>query len=194
MTLAKSANSSSTAQVDSPDLESAHFLKRMAASEQIRSGRVAGVRSVLVVLSSRGMVYDMGALRQKILLSYPDATIFFRTTIGKAVGAQCPSNVDLLIDFTGPRQRQGWFASKGLRRMARVAAGRNAGLFRKGSYDRVFDEKVSPPGLPRELLERERYVQRKVLEMVGVSLSPMGDTNPDLGKSIALHLPPLRKL
>jgi hypothetical protein len=176
------------------DAESTEFLHRMIASEEIRANRIAGVRSVLVILSSRGMVFDIDALRQKILLSYPDATVFFRTTMGKPVGAASPRSVDLLIDFTGPGMRQGLFAARGFRRMARVATGRNAGLFRKGSYDRVFDEKKNPPGLPRELLERERYVQRKVLEMIGVSLAPLGETPPDLGKSIALELPPMLKL
>ncbi len=164
--------------------------------EKVRAKRVPNVRTVLVVLSSRAMVYDVEALRQKVVLAYPGAAVFFRTTKGRPVGATCPPHVDLLIDLTGPRQRQNWFYALGLRRMARVAVGRNAGLFRKRVYDpdRIFDEK-SPAiakQLPEDLLARERFVQRQVLALAGVPLAQHGDATPDLGKSIALALPPLR--
>jgi hypothetical protein len=175
------------------DHQSELFLDILSRQDQVKTSRVAGVRTVLVVLSSRGMVFDMESLRQKVLLAYPEAAVFFRTTSGKSVGVAAPNRVDLLIDLTGPGQRQGWFYSRKLRSISRVAAGRNAGLFRKRIYDRVFDEKKAT-GLPADLLERERLVQRKVLESAGVAVAQMGDTLPDRGKSIALDLPPLKRL
>jgi hypothetical protein len=176
------------------DVESEQFLKLLAEQEKIKSNRVPGVRTVLVVLSSRGMVYDTESLRQKVLLAYPEAAVFFRTTGGKSIGLAAPGRVDLLIDFTGPRQRQGLFYSRRLRSIARVAVGRNAGLFRKRLYDRVFDEKAPNADMPSELLERERWVQRQVLALAGIPLSQMGDTPPDRGQSIALELPALKRL
>src|SRR5580704_12043114 len=84
-------------------------LTQMAEQEQVLSNRVPGVKIVLVVLSAKGMVFDLEALRQKILLSYPDSAVFFMTTDGKSMGPMAPHPVDLLIDFTGPGQRQGLF-------------------------------------------------------------------------------------
>ena len=130
------------------DQESIYFLSRMAEQERTRVNRVPGVRTVLVVLSAAGMVFDVESLRQKILLSYSDATVFFLTTRGKPIGASPPPHVDMLIDLTGPRQRQGFLYSKKLRRSSRVAVGRNAGWFRKKIYDRVFDEKAKASELP----------------------------------------------
>ncbi len=177
------------------DTETEQFLGILQDQERIRGARVPNVSRVLVVLSSHGMVYDIESLRQKIVLTYPDAAVFFRTTSGKAIGRECPQQVELLIDLTGPRQRQGWFYSKKLRRMARFAVGRNAGLFRKGIYDRVFDEKdaATASRLPKDLLEKERFVQRRVLELAGVALAQQGDALPDLGGSIALELPAMTR-
>lgn len=175
------------------DLESETSLKQMAEQEQVLANRVPQVKFVLVVLSAKAMVFDIEALRQKILLSYPDVAVFFQTTMGKPIKASPPQNVDLLIDFTGPGQRQGMFYPRKLKRMARVSVGRNAGLFRKRIYDRIFDE-TKEPGVPTELLAKERFVQRKVLELAGVSFVPAGDTPPDRGKSIALELPSMQRL
>jgi hypothetical protein len=180
------------------DQESEHSFQKMTEMDRLRGNRIPGVRTVLFVLSSRGMVFDTESLRQKVLLAYPEATVFFMTTMGKPVGATSPRQVDLLIDFTGPRQRQGWFFARKLRSMARVAVGRNAGLFRKGLYDRIFDEKQPsaslPGGLPTELLERERFVQKQVLSLVGITIVQAGDTPKDRSKSIALELPPMQRL
>jgi hypothetical protein len=140
------------------------------------------------------MVLDIEAIRQKVLLTYPDSAVFFLTTRGRPMGAEVPDAVDLLIDFTGPRQRQGWFFAKGVRRKARVAVGRNAGLFRSRIYDRVFDEKVKGVTLPHDLLARERMVQRKVLELAGVAVAQQGEALADRGKTIALDLPPMRHI
>jgi hypothetical protein len=180
--------------IQAMDMESRAFLKRIEEERQARANQFTGVKTVLLVLSSKGMVYDIESLRQKVLLAYPEAAVFFLTTLGKPIGASAPSRVDLLIDFTGPGQRQGWFYSRKLRRMARYAVGRNAGLFRKGSFDRVVDEKADPAKYPREMLARERVVQREVLHLAGVPLAPMGDTPPDRGKVTPLDLPPMRRL
>jgi hypothetical protein len=176
------------------DAETGHYLASMAEQEKARSHRIPGVRTVLVILSAAGMVFDVESLRQKILISYPDAAVFFLTTCGKSIGALPPAQVDLLIDFTGPGQRQGLFYAKKLRKLARVTAGRNAGLFRKKIYDRVFDEKSRVKELPAEVMARERIIQRAVLEMAGVAFVPAGDTPQDRGKITPMELPPFLKL
>lgn len=176
------------------DQESEISLSHMKDSQEVSQNRISGVKYVLVVLSAGGMVYDREALRQKILLSYPGSAVFFRNTMGKPIGLEAPQQVDLLIDLTGPGQRQGFFYALKLRRMARVSVGRNSGFFRKGSYDRVFDEKEVQASLPSESLERERTIQKKVLELAGISLIPTGTTPRDRGKSIALELPPMQHL
>ena len=55
-------------------------------------------------------------------------------------------------------------------------------------------EKAPDARFPEEMLDRERYIQKLVLALAGVSFAPMGDTGPDLGKSIALDLPKMQKL
>lgn len=180
-------------QIDSMnmDTESASALAIMGEQDRFRNSRIPGVRTVLIVLSARGLVYDTEALRQKVLLAYPEAAVFFVSTQGKALGASCPREVDLLIDFSGPGQRQKLFFAKKLRRMARVAIGRNAGLFRKRIYDRVFDESSATAALSGEMIERERQIQREVLHLAGIALAQAGDTPVDRAYSIALGLPPM---
>ena len=176
------------------DCESQASLSQMALQEQVLLNRVKGVRFVLVILSSRGIVYDMESLRQKIVLSYPDVAVFFRNTCGSPIGPASPQYVDLLLDFTGPGQRQGLFYARKLRKMARFAVGRNAGFFRKRIYDRVFDELSQNSGTPSEMLQRERFVQKKVLNLGGVVFVQAGETHPDRGKTIALELPAMQRL
>lgn len=176
------------------DSESKLFFQVMGDSDRVRSARLNGVRNVLVVLSSRGMVFDMEALRQKILIAYPEAAVFFRTTDGTPIGSDAPEKVDLLIDLTGPGQRQPWCYSRKLRRMARFAVGRNAGFFRKKLYDRVYDEKKNVSQLPTETLQRERFVQKHVLALAGVAFVQAGDSAPDRGKITPLELPPFARL
>lgn len=178
------------------DPESTHFLKLLAEQEKVRDAKLAGIKTVLVVLSSRGMVFDRESLRQKVLLTYPDATVFFKNTMGLDMGAKCPSTVDLLLDLTGPGQKQGWFYARKLRGIARVAIGRNAGIFRARIYDRIFDEKRANLGLtvlPLDILDRERFVQKQVLALAGVVLSQYGDTPRDKSYEIASTLPPMAK-
>jgi hypothetical protein len=176
------------------DRESEALLALLSEQERIRSNKVAGVRTVLVVLSARGMVFDSHALRQKILHTYKDAAVFFQTTDGQAAGAAAPKQVDLLIDFTGPGSRQGLFAARKYRAASRVAVGRNSGLFRKKIYDRVFDEKEKARSLAKDVLERERQVQKEVLAMAGVPLSQTADAMADQSDSIALGLPSMKRL
>jgi hypothetical protein len=176
---------------ENSDPESSRFLEVMAEQERVRPQHVPGVRTVLVVLSSRGMVFDIEALRLKILTSYPEAAVFFVTTDGKPVGAVVPHQVDLLIDFTGPRERQWFLTPRRFRRMSRVAIGRDAGMFRAKIYDRVYQPGA---GLPSDLLARERLVQREVLRLAGVADVQSGETGPDRGKTIALELPPMQRL
>ena len=179
-------------------------LDELDAVEQLRTNRFENVRTVLVMLSAQGMVYDIEALRQKILMTYRDAAIFFVGTAGKRIGVQSPQKVDLLIDFTGSGQRQGFFAARRLRAMARCAVGRNAGFFRRRIYDRVVDEKVDerkdekademPSALKRlnPWHSREELIQKQVLALAGVPMIAASDVTPDRGKIIALELPPLR--
>lgn len=162
--------------------------------ESVQSYSVPGVRFILVVLSAKGILYDLPSLRQKILLAYPGASIFFQSPAGKAVGLGAPQFVDLLIDLTCPGQREGFLRSRRLRRAARVAVGRNAGWFRKRLYDRIYDEKKLSSELPHEMLERERAVQKKVLGLAGVPFVARGDLTPDLAKTIALELPGIQRL
>jgi hypothetical protein len=94
-----------------------------------------------------------------------------------------------LIDFTGPGQRQGLFYARKLRKMAKVAIGRNAGFFRKSLYDRIFNEQLEGSKVPSEMLERERFVQKRLLNLAGIPVIQAGETPPDRGKTIALELP-----
>ncbi len=185
----KSPSSPTAAPTFSMDQVSEQCLKQMVEQEKVLAKRLPEVKFILLVLSARGMVFDLEALRQKILLSYPDAAVFFQNTMGKPIGLEPPRKIDLLIDFTGPGQRQSWLHARKLRRMARVAVGRNAGLFRKRIYDRVFDEIFNHAEVPQEMLQRERFVQKKILNLAGIAVFQTGEIPPDRGKTIALELP-----
>jgi hypothetical protein len=176
--------------------DSQYYLELLAEQERLKSNRFAGVRTVLVVLSSAGMAYDVDGFRGRIHSSYPEAAVFFMTTRGKPLGATAQGHVDLLIDLTGPRQRQGLFLTRSLRSRARFAVGRNVGLFRKRIYDRVYDERA--PEIAKHLaglspLAREHEAQKQVLALSGVACTPHAESAPDRGKSIALELPPLSR-
>ena len=75
-----------------------------------------------------------------------------------------------------------------------MTVGRNAGLFRRKIFDRIFDEKDQALKLPAEVLERERQVQKEVLALAGVAFVPSGDTPADRGKITPMELPPFAKL
>jgi len=176
------------------DQESEHSLQNLRAEkERAQGSRVPGVKTVLVVLSSAGMAFDREALSHFIRTSYPDAKIYFWTTLGKALGEKAPKYVDLLIDFTGPGQRQKFLLARKLRSMARVVIGRDAGLFRKKIYTRVFDERAAGK-LSLDVRVRERRAQREVLVLAGVAFLPLGELGKDLSKSIALGLPSMQQM
>jgi len=177
------------------DPESEAFLDILSDEERVRAHRIPGVRTVLVVLSSRGMVLDRDALRQKILFTYPDSAVFYMTPLGQAVGTAAPRKVDLLVDLTGPGERQaGLCFPRKLRGRARVAVGRNAGLFRKRVYDRVYNDQTKSAELPQDVLERERVVQREVLALGGIAVAQRGEALRDQSHTIALGLPPISRL
>lgn len=170
------------------------YLSPLAERERLASQVFPDVKTILVVLSSRAVTNDWAALKQKIHFVYPQAEVYFRTTSGQPFKSPpAPSKVDLLIDFTGPGMRQGWFYALSLRGSAKYAVGRNAGLFRKGRYDRIFDEKDPKTPVSKDVLERERVAQKRVLELAGIPSISIADAVEDRGKEIALELPPLMK-
>jgi hypothetical protein len=159
------------------DQETEQSLRHLKEEEKIKIHRIAGVKTVLVVISTRGMVFDRESLKQKIRLTYPEAQVYFISTLGIAVGAVAPSSIDLVIDFTGPAQRRKWFQSKQLRRRGRMVVGRNVGPYRLKIYDRVYNEldEKNLKSIPKDLLAKERKVQEEVLKLAGVPLSQRGD-------------------
>ena len=167
------------------DGESTSTLQHLLEDEAIRKNRVENVRTVLVILSARSIVFDDASLRQKIQLTYPEAKVYFMTTEAHPLGEKMLSSakIDLLIDFTGPGHRHKWFWARSLRGKSRVCVGRTAGFFREFIYDRVFKE--ADLDLPGDVIERERFVQREVLALAGVPLSPKGNMGKDQGKTIA---------
>lgn len=140
-------------------------------AEAVRKSRIENVRTILVILSSKAIVFDDASLRKKIQLTYPGAKTYFMTTEAFSLGEKLPkgAKIDLLIDFTGPGMRHKWFWARALRSKTRVCVGRTAGFFREFIYDRVFKE-ADLQNLPRDLIERERFVQREVLALAGVPI------------------------
>lgn len=177
------------------DRESVAGLSQMAGFEQVDCYRVSDAKTVLIVLSSKGMAFDYESLRQKIHSTYPGSSVFFQTSMAMPVGKVCPKKVDLVIDFIGPGELAHWGIARRLRRMGRVVVGRNSGWFgiRRRIYNRIYDELHPEPLLPREMLERERFVQKKVLNLAGVAVVQASDTPADRGKVIARELPSLQR-
>jgi hypothetical protein len=150
------------------------------------------VKSVLVVLSSQSMAFDLSALRNFITHSYPGSAVFFISTSGDPVGVSGPNQVDLIIDFTRPGSRQGMFFASKMRRRGNYVTGRvTSGIFGRKRYDRLYDE-AKDASLPKDYMERERVIQRKVLEMSGIEIVKQGGVTVDHGKDIALSLPPMQ--
>ena len=174
------------------DLESDHSLSAIHVADSIRKNKVPNVRTVLIVLSVRGMALDVASLKQKVQLAYPGTEVYFMTTLGKYLGNSAPTSVDLLIDLSGPGTRQGLFFARRLRRRARVAVGRASSTFRKGAYDRVVEETFNSS--KQDILIHEREVQRKVLASAGVAVIQAGDTHADRGKITPMELPPFKRL
>jgi hypothetical protein len=150
-----------------------------------------GVKSVLVVLSSKAMTLDPSALRNLINHAYPGAAVFFVSVSGDALGVVAPHQVDLVIDFTEPKARQSWWFPRRMRSRGRFVVGRKAGALRGWSYDRIYDASTDAE-VPQDYLESERWAQRKVLELAGVQMVRHGGVTQDLSKEIALTLPPFQ--
>ena len=148
------------------------------------------VRAVLVILSAMGMVYDRDAIRQKMLLVYPNAAIFFNNPNGTPCGVSSPQYVDVLIDLTAHSHKQSWWYVRNLRRMARFAVGRDVGLFRRKLYDRVVAQDKNQ-NKSSDWFESECRIQKQLFALAGISLDASGDTTYDLSRTIALELPPL---
>lgn len=136
------------------------------------------------------MLFDPSGLRNLISHAYPGAAVFFISTSGDPVGVEGPRKVDLVIDFTEVGARQSFWFAFTLRSRGTHVVGRSGGFFRK-RYDRILDE-AADASLPRDYLERERIVQRKVLEMAGIPVVKQGGVTTDRSKEIALTLPPLQ--
>ncbi len=146
--------------------------------------KFTGIKSVLVVFSSKAMSFDQGGLRNLITHSYPGAAVFFISTSGDPVGVAGPEQVDLVIDFTAPGSRQMPFFASRMRSRGRHVVGRNAGWFYRASrYDRVYDDRKDASG-PSDYLESEAHAQRAVLALAGVALVRHGGTTPDRSKDI----------
>jgi len=170
------------------DPDTLSSLERMSDVEKVSANQLESVKLVLIVLSSRGMAFDLEALRQMVVSTYPDAAVFFETPLGKTIGPHCPDHVDLLIDFTGPRERQRFCSARRYRRLAKLAVGRNASYYRRNKYDRVFDEFSKRGSTPVDLLDRERFVQKNLLKLAGIPVVQKNETPPDRGKIVPLEL------
>ena len=151
-----------------------------------------GVKTVLVVFSSRAMAFDQGGLRNLITHAYPGSVVFFVSVSGDPVGVSAPSKVDLVIDFTEPGARQSkWFAFS-MRGTGKHVVGRVRGwFFRKWKYDRVYDS-ATDANVPKDYLESEAWAQKRVLELAGISVVRHGGVTMDLSKEIASTLPPMQ--
>ena len=152
--------------------------------------RFQNVKSVLAVISSRSMAFDLSALRNFITHAYPGAAVFFISTSGDPIGVAGPNQVSLVIDFTEPGARQSLFFAARLRRRAEFVVGRATGrvFFGRKSYDRLYEEpkrEIQNAELSFDYMDREREIQRKVLELAGISIVKQGGVTPDLSKDIA---------
>jgi len=170
------------------------YLQLLQEQEKIKKNRIAGVKTVLVVLSYKGMAYDRDALKQKIHLSYPESTVFFCTTNQKPLGPTYPEVVDLVIDFTPGGSWRNLFAPRKFKHMAKSIIGRDGGLFRARIYDRVFNESNDPVVKSLQGLHREKEVQKRVLELAGVAMIPVGDTPRTVERELPLKLPSMKNL
>jgi len=152
-----------------------------------------GVQSVLVVLSSTSMAFDLSALRSLISHAYPGTAVFFISTSGDAVGVASPRQVDLVIDFTPPGARQPFLFASRIRKRAKYVVGRDTGgFFSRKRYDRLYQEKMDA-SLPLDYMDRERSIQKRVLELAAVSIVKQGGVTEDLSREISLSLPPMQQ-
>lgn len=152
-----------------------------------------GVKTTLVVLSSKAQLFDMAGLQNLIQRAYPNSAVFFVSTSGDAMGVEAPKHIDLLIDFTPPGARQPALFAFKVRRRATRAVGRDVGwFFRRNRYDAVYAD-AKDPQCPTDYLDAERWAQRRVLELAGVPVVRQGGVTADRSKEIALELPPMQR-
>lgn len=150
------------------------------------------IKNILLVLSSRSIGYDQAALRNFVGQAYPGSAVFFISVSGDPVGATAPDRVDLTIDFSPPGARQGFWFAWNIRRRSRFAVGRSVGLWvRNKQYDRCYNERQDQINgtLPKDFIEAEVWVQKKVLFLAGVAVNRQGGVVPDRSKTIANDLP-----
>ncbi len=166
--------------------ETSKVFKELESITLLNDRRFTGVKTILVVLSSRSQTIDNESLRHHITLAYPEAAVFYTSVSGIPVGVDSPQAVDLVIDFTPPGARQHWGFARKMRKASRYCVGRDAGLFyRRNFYDRVYKDLRTDS--IKDFHERERTAQRQVLELAGVAITKQSGVGPDLGKTIALH-------
>ncbi len=173
------------------DSVSLFHLAQIAESQQVSHSCFEKVIFILVILSAKGMPYSIEFLMKIILCSYPNSVIFFQTTSGQMIKAKTPEKIDLVVDFTGPRQRQKKILPRQWKNMTRFIVGRNWGSFRKHYYDRVLNEASNHFYLPEKMLQYEKWVQRKVLGLAGIGWAQTSEIPKDQGKTIARTLPRL---
>ncbi|MEK7692093.1 MAG: hypothetical protein AAB425_13850 [Bdellovibrionota bacterium] len=166
------------------------YLDPLLAKEQVAASKFENVRTVLVVISSAGMVLDRESVRHKILATYSGAAVFFMTGSGGRLGPSAPKSVDLVIDLSAPGFRHKWFLALRLNSMARFTVGRDAGLFRARVYDRIYREGKRLT----DVLVWERKVQREVFALAGIAFTPTSDVPADRAHEIALSLPPMARI
>jgi hypothetical protein len=152
----------------------------------------SGVKTILVVLSSRAMAFDQSGLQNLITHAYPGAVVFFISVSGDPVGVGAPSKIDLVIDFTEAGARQSVRFALRMRRLGKFVVGRKTGWFYRASrYDRVYDAGADR-NCPRDYLEGEAWAQKRVLELAGIEVVRHGGVTRDLSKEIASTLPPMQ--
>lgn len=129
-----------------------------------------------IVLSGRGMVFDIEALRHSVRLCHPEAVVFFFSSLGKLQGGgRPPRKMDLLIDLTAPGQRERLGGALGWRFYAKRVVGRRHGWLRGLLYDEVHPEAASQKEFRGSFLPLEREMQEAVLRLAGIPPAQSGE-------------------
>jgi hypothetical protein len=175
------------------DFETGAALHKLEQGLTLDAQKFSDVKSVLFVFSSFAVAFDPYALRHMAETAYPGCKVYFMSISGQAWGTKTiPNEIDLVVDFSPPKAHQNFLFARKMRKLGKHVVGRNVGLFRKSSYDRIFDEKENLAALPVDMMARERVVQRKVLELAGIAAVPNAKASQNLEKEIATELPPLK--
>lgn len=173
-----------------PDSNTQRALRALLKRRELEKERFTGVKSILVVLSGRSMAFDFDSMRLYISLAYPGSDISFASTSGKAMFGEKIGSVDLLLDLSGPGTMQSFLFPLGMKRKSKHQVGRAFGLLRARLYERLVSE--SDPAIPKDLMEREFFQQKKVFELAGVSFLPKSASARDASHTIAQELSELR--